>query len=59
MSIVEVKNFTVSGVDLKNTVSSVNLVEVFENMEDGLEIKRRSWEAMMTPNGKKESQVGP
>ncbi len=28
-------------------------------MEDSLEIKSRSWEAMMTPNGKKELQVGP
>ena len=28
-------------------------MEVFENMEDGLEIKRRSWEARMTENGKK------
>ena len=27
-------------------------MEVFENMEDSLEIKRRSWEARMTQNGK-------
>ncbi len=34
-------------------------MEVFENMEDGLEIKRRLWEARVTQNGKKETQVGP
>ncbi len=34
-------------------------MEVFENLEDSLEIKRRSWEARMTPSGKKETQVGP
>ncbi len=34
-------------------------MEVFENMEDSLEIKRRSREARMTQNEKKESQVGP
>ncbi len=33
--------------------------KVFENGEDRLEIKRRSWEARMTQNGKKETQVGP
>ncbi len=33
-------------------------MEVFENMEDSLEIKGRSWEARMTQNGEKESQVG-
>ena len=34
-------------------------MEVFESLEDSLEIERKSWEARMTPNGKKESQVGP
>ncbi len=34
-------------------------MEVSENMEDSLEIKRRSWEARMTQNGKKETQAGP
>ncbi len=29
-------------------------MEVFENLEDSLDIKRRSWEARMTPNGKLE-----
>ena len=33
-------------------------MEVFGNLEDSLEIKRRPWEARMTPNGKKESKVG-
>ncbi len=33
-------------------------MKVFENMEDSLEIKRRSWEARMTQSGKKETQVG-
>ena len=33
-------------------------MEFFENMEDGLEIKRRSLEAQMTQNGKKETEVG-
>ncbi len=28
-------------------------MEVLENMEDSLKIKRRSWKAMMTPNGEK------
>ncbi len=32
--------------------------EGFENMEDRLEIKRRSWEVSVTQNGKMESQVG-
>ncbi len=32
-------------------------MEVFENLEDSLEIKRRSWEASMTPNGKKSSKL--
>ena len=34
-------------------------MEVFENLEDSLEIKRRSWEARMTPSGKQKKQVGP
>ncbi len=34
-------------------------MEVFINMEDRLEIKRISWEARVTQNGKKDTQVGP
>ena len=34
-------------------------MEVSENMEDGLEIKRRSSEARMTPNWKKSRKLVP
>ncbi len=49
----------VNKIRLTHLRNSRQSVEVYENSEDRLEIKRRSWEARMTPNGKKESQVGP
>ncbi len=48
-------------IELQGSFNMLQLISVDSGhfMKDRLEIKRRSWEARMTQNGEKESQVGP